>query len=115
MDNIHGLDSARLQNFQSEVAGFIRESTPTRITKSGIVENVVRNWITGGRFKILVEEIKGIRSLGAEKMLVCIGATQRNIVTKSGRDGRIVWGEIILRAQLGICLPGPNSSALMVS
>jgi hypothetical protein len=60
------LDSARLQNFESEAAGFIREPTRTRIKKSGIVENVVQNRITGGQFKIFVNEIKGIRSLGTE-------------------------------------------------
>jgi hypothetical protein len=78
------LDSARLQNFESEAAGFIREPTRTRIEMSGIVKNVIQNWIIGGRFKILVDEIKGIRSLGTIKILVFIGAMQMNIVTKSG-------------------------------
>jgi hypothetical protein len=44
-----------------------------------------------------------------------ITATQRNTVTKSGRDGRIVWGEIVLGAQLEICMSGSESSALMLS
>jgi hypothetical protein len=77
------------------------------------VENVVQNWISGGRFKIFVHAIKEMRSLAIEKILVFIGAMQRNIVTKSGRDDGILWGEAILWAQLGICVSGPESSSLM--
>jgi hypothetical protein len=46
--------------------------------------------------------------------LVLLGAMQINMVTKSGRDGRIVCGEIILGAQLGTCVSGSESSALML-
>jgi hypothetical protein len=114
-DNIQGLDSAHLQNFESEAAGFMRERTRTKIKKSGIMENVIQNWITGGRFKIFVDEIKGIGSLGTDQLLVFIGATQMEIVSESGPDGRIIWREMILGAQLGICLSGPESSVLMLS
>jgi hypothetical protein len=79
------------------------------------MENVIQDRITGGRFKICINEIKGIRSLDTEKILVSIGATQMNIATKSGRDWRIVWGETIRGAQLGICVSSSESSALMLS
>jgi hypothetical protein len=57
--------------------------------------------------------MNGIQSLGIEKILVFIGAMQMNIITKSGPDGRIVWGEISIGVQLGICMSGPESSALV--
>jgi hypothetical protein len=71
--------------------------------------------MTGGRFNIFVDESKGSQSLGTKKVVVLIRARQRNIVPKSGRDGRIVGGEIVLRAQLRICMSGPDNSALMLS
>jgi hypothetical protein len=77
LDNIRGLDVVLLPNFESEAVGFIRKPTRTRIKKLVIVKNVVQNQITGGRFKTVVDEIKGIRSIGTEKILVLEGRRKR--------------------------------------
>jgi hypothetical protein len=108
-----GLGFRTYAKFQRETPGFIREPTRTIIKKSGIVENVAQNWITGRRFKIFVDEIKGIRSLRTEKILVFIKMMQRNIVIKSGWEDRL--GRDHSRAQVEISVPRPESSAPMFS
>jgi hypothetical protein len=105
-----------LQNFESDNAGFIREPTQTRIKKSGIVDNVIQHWITGGRFKIFVDEIKGIRSLGTKKIMRIwpreLGAGARsisvcNVVDFGSAARRLSWVEtsVARKRQVGGQMP----------
>jgi hypothetical protein len=69
-DNFQGVDSARLQEFESEAPGFFTEPTRASVGMPQIVHNIIQNWVTRRRLKIGVGGIKRIRSRLTEMILV---------------------------------------------